>query len=336
MNRRIVVFTLLVYTVYAISNCANVPSTYNISVPYDYGMHKNYSYEYWEYQFLLKSNNSNGTFGVLFAITRCSATCLNWDNSAFQVAVSISTSNNTLVKNIEYWEQPDFYIWHSLNPFHLNMGFNSISAQHKNNWDRLKLQMFVQNVYVNLNLQSINPDRGFINNLGKFGMGIHVPQSYINANGIIVHNDTIYLVSGFGNNDHYISNVTCRDVNNVSWKWFAITLSNRNFILVTMIYGKLGVFEKHLMVIYPNGTSFDTHAFYIYTMKYWTSPHSGIKYPIKNRIIWKNVLDLIVTPNNDDNELFFLQKPIVYKSVSSVNGTFMNENVIGMSTTEIK
>jgi predicted secreted hydrolase len=92
------------------------------------------------------------------------------------------------------------------------------------------------------------------------------------------------------------------------WDWFSLQLSDNSEVMFYQMRRKDGKVDPHSAgaVFDSNKKQYDLHAedVEIIPMNYWQSPHSGITYPAKWRlIIPKQGLDLLITPVIADQEL---------------------------------
>ena len=120
------------------------------------------------------------------------------------------------------------------------------------------------------------------------------------------------------------------------WQWFAIELDNNKQIMLFDFIGDDS--EKYGSITYDHGSSIaiDSSHFNVTILDYWTSPHTGCKYPSGWSVTINTNTDdynIVVTPMVLDQELKVTDSPTYWEGTSYVYDT--NGKEIGSAYVEL-
>jgi predicted secreted hydrolase len=94
----------------------------------------------------------------------------------------------------------------------------------------------------------------------------------------------------------------------VGWDWFSLQLADNRELMIYLLRRKDGAYSPASSGTFVDASGKAVHLvredFSVETLKYWTSPHSGGRYPSgwRIRVRWPE-LDLMVSPNLEDQEM---------------------------------
>lgn len=314
----------LLFLSHAFSQCIDIPNNYQATLPEDNKEHTNQTYDYYWKMGVLFANGR--TFGYLVGLDSCRIHCTPDEDDLLLTASFVDQKTNSFLYNTVSWEhrQNDVYI--KANPYTVHAGnfkLNTVSDTMFN------LKGELPGVKLDLMLLNTKNYTNIYEKVGNKIQGIHNIRPELYTIGIIEFQGEKFNVTGLSFMDHYWNNINCSITGHEKWKWFFLQLSNR-FQLMLLEINQV----KQLFLIHPNNSVTFHQDFQLIPTHFWTSVRSGIKYPIKHTLIFEHAF-LYIDTLVDNNEFFFLQKPLISEAPSLVMGEFFGMRVSGTGTTEV-
>lgn len=323
--------------------CFNMTTPYAFTFPYDFGPHYNFSYEFWLAEGLVDARSVHTgetlTFGFLFGTSRYAPPTCDKRKNLMQLTSGFNVKE-TQTKQHGYFDP----LYFGLDPLRITLSPRGYQVRP---WGEVIANP--EWTVMDWNAKILNVSLGdhysvFItseNNNPVFAVNNHTQLYTVTPNadisGRFRYKNQEYVGSGKGFVIHSFSDISESSLHKDKWAWFVISLNNSDTLIVSQFFNGSQVVYHHLIVIASNSSTIETNDFNMTTVRSWTSSRTRVTYPIEHLLsCLVPEMNLLIEPNVDDNEFFFVDELIGYEAVSKVSGTFQGQPIRGVATTELK